>query len=76
MNKPNNKPLLPLLLLTLSLTACGHFSPHPPQPPSPPPQTPPPPPELMTPPEPGLWSDNVRELLRQWLQQLTPSKPA
>jgi hypothetical protein len=41
-----------------------------------PPKTPPPPPELMTPPEPGSWSDAVRQLFNDWQKLLTPANPA
>ena len=62
-----------MLLLLLTLTACS----TPPAPPAARPvQIPPPPPELMTPPEPGTYSDSVRSQLQRWLKLLTPSKPA
>jgi len=57
------------LLLVLLLTGCASY-----KQPSPAPlplQVPAPPPELMTPLEPGLWSEDARKLFRDWLRYLT-----
>lgn len=72
-DRPAARRLMPLLL-ALSLSACAATS----APPLPvrPAQIPPPPSELMTPEPSGTYSDAVRELLRQWLQRLTASKPS
>lgn len=60
--------MLTLTALALSLTACA--TPSPPVVFTPP-KVPPPPPELMTPPEPGLWSQSVQALFKRWQQLLT-----
>lgn len=71
-DKPLQRMLLPVVL-AMSLAGCA--TPLPPLPVERP-RMPKPPPELMTPPEPGSWSDNVQELLRRWLPLLMPAKPA
>ena len=63
--------LLLLLALVMSLAGCATQSPPVVSPPS----LPPPPAELMEPPKPGLWSENVQALFKQWQQRLMqPSK--
>lgn len=59
-----------LTALALSLTACATPLPQPVQPP----KVPPPPQELMTPPEPGTYSDAFQNLLRKLVPLLMPAK--
>lgn len=57
------------LLLALLLTGCASY-----KQPSPAPlplQVPAPPPELMTPVEPGSWSELARKQFKDWLRYLT-----
>lgn len=65
-------PVLPqamLLVLALSLSACATHS----LPPVPPMLPPAPPAELMTPVEPGSWSESAQRLFKRWLPLLTPA---
>lgn len=75
MTTPQGRTVIALLLivLVLSLAACATPS-APPK--VQPPQLPRPPAILMEPPEPGLWSDLVQELLLRWRQSLTRANPA
>jgi hypothetical protein len=63
-----------LTLLAASLTSCAAQSPPPLQ--IQPPALPAVPADLMEPPEPGTWSDSVRELLSRWRKLLTGAKVA
>ena len=66
--------LLLLLVLALSSTGCATRLPAPPSQVQPP-RVQPPAAELMEPPEPGSWSDSVRQRLLQWRKLLTPANP-
>ena len=75
MHTRNNaaRTLLPLLVLVLSSTGCATRLPPPPAPVQAP-RVQPPPAELMEPPQPGSWSDSVRQRLLQWQKLLTMPK--
>lgn len=64
-----NRSRLLALLLTLLVSACATSKP-PLQAPLPL-QVPAPPPELMTPVEPGLWSQRALGKFKEWLRYLT-----
>lgn len=62
------------LVLALSLTACATHLPPPAT--VQPPQIPQPPAELMEPPQPGLWSEAVQKLFKQWQQLVMQKNPS
>ena len=64
-----------LIVLALSLSACGTFSPQAPRPVQPP-VLPAPPAALMDPPRSEPWSESVQRLLQRWQLLLMPQTPA
>lgn len=77
MRTPPTSPSSALLLivLALSLSACGTFSPPAPRPVQPP-VLPAPPAALMEPPRSEPWSESVQRLLQRWQLLLTSSVPS
>ncbi len=77
MRTPRTSPssVLLLIVLALSLSACGTFSPPAPRPVQPP-VLPAPPAALMEPPRSEPWSESVQRLLQKWQLLLMPQTPA